>query len=68
MNRSPPAVFEHAAFAAHGFRDEPSAGIVGKDRAGRVELDHLHIDQFGAGPVPIAYPSPVPLDELVEMS
>ena len=50
------AVEEHAAFAADGLGHEPAPGIVREYRAGRVELDHLHVDQLRPGPVPDRVP------------
>ena len=45
------AVAQHAAFAADPFGDQQALHARRPDHAGRVELDELHVDQLGAGPI-----------------
>ena len=45
------AVAQHAAFAAHAFGDQNAAHADGPDHAGGMELDELHVHQFGAGAI-----------------
>ena len=42
---------QHAALAANAFGDEDAADARRPDHAGRVELDELHVDEFGPGVV-----------------
>ena len=43
-------VVETAALAAHGLGHEHAGGLLGRDHAGRVELDELHVHHPAAGP------------------
>src|SRR5688572_31039749 len=45
------AVLEDPAFATHTLGDENAAHAGRPDHSGRMELDELHVDQFGAGTV-----------------
>src|SRR5206468_1708779 len=45
------AVAQHAAFAANAFRDQNALDARRPHHAGRVELDELHVDEFGPGVV-----------------
>ena len=45
------AVAQHAAFAAHAFGDENAAHADGPDHAGGMELDELHVLEFGSDTV-----------------
>ena len=48
---TPRAVLQHAPFAADGFRHEEAADARRPHHARRMELDELHVHQFGAGVV-----------------
>ena len=54
----PSHVQEDPPFAPDRLRHQPAAGVVGVDRARRVELDHLHIDQLR--PCAVGHGKPVP--------
>ena len=45
------AVAQNAAFAAHAFGHQDAAHADRPDHAGRMELDELHVLQFGAGAI-----------------
>ena len=50
MKRSPSALYEQAAFAAHRLGDQED-GRAGQTQRRRVELDELHVHDLGAGAI-----------------